>query len=232
MFTTKRTIIAILAVLFTVCFAHLVWSHCHDEPQGTCEDVVNDLDSYKYWYKPSYNTVKYKINVTSHPTEENLTHDVKLAASRWHRMWYDDGEGTTGRIKFGLKYDGTTTTRPSNGNDGVNTIGYGHLSWVHNNWVPAAVFATPYVNDNDRIKDADMLRLCNLCPVGYIPQFFLEPLGQRVTTAFRHLAPTRHRYRPPIFPMLVFGGSLRSHVSLYLQTSLSTVLRQPAVNTG
>ncbi len=93
----------------------------------------------------------------------------------------------------GLKYDGTTTTRPSNGNDGVNTIGYGHLSWVHNNWVPAAVFATPYVNDNDRIKDADMLRLCNLCPVGYIPQFFLEPLGQRVTTAFRYLAPTRHR---------------------------------------
>lgn len=140
---TKRIAIVVLSVLLIGCCVYVTWSHCHDLPPGTCENLTTHLISDNFWNLPLYNTVKYKVNVTSHPDKEDLRNDVQTAAGEWHRLYYNDGAGTSGNCRFGFKYDGTTTTHPNNGNDGVNTIGYGHLPWEHNNWVPGRVYITP-----------------------------------------------------------------------------------------
>lgn len=88
---SKGIALVVLLVLLFGCLTYLVLADCHDLPDGTCEDIPNDLNSSYYWDLPLYNTVKYKVNVTSHPSKENLTNNVNKAARKWNRIAIKNG---------------------------------------------------------------------------------------------------------------------------------------------
>ena len=145
---SKRFVPAALTLIFTICGAYVVWSHCHNDDD--CEDLHADLISGRKW-KPA-TSVSYHIN--PHRPIDGLpaiSGNTQTAAATWTNAKHN-GQA----INFTLYYAGTTSKKPLEPNwlkDGWNVVGW--TDRLREDDAPAVTKTWSDPNDHTKIIEAD-----------------------------------------------------------------------------